>query len=66
MKIWVLYDEDEEGEIVGITGVTNDPETAAIWRAECPLYLAKEFETDDALRNVLEILAMNAAEGLLQ
>jgi len=66
MKVWVLYDEDEEGEILGITGVTTDPETAAIWRAEYPLYLAKEFETDDALRAVLEILAMNAQAQPLQ
>jgi len=66
MKVWVLYDEDEEGEILGITGVTTDPETAGLWRAEFPLYVAKEFETDDALHDVLEILAMNAGFVRLQ
>ena len=59
MKGWVLYDTDEEGEIVGITGVTTDAETAAIWRAESPLYRAEKFDTDDALSDVLAILAMN-------
>ena len=66
MKVWVLYDTDKQGEILGITGVTIDPETAGLWRAESPLYQAEEFDTDDALSDVLAILAMNAAEGRLQ
>lgn len=65
MKVWVLHDVDERGEILGITGVTTDAETAAIWRAEFPLYVAEEFDTDDALREVSEIIAMNAAMGRL-
>ncbi len=59
MKVWVLYDTDEEGEIAGLTGVTMDAETAGLWRAEFPLYRAEEFDTDDAFSDVLAILAMN-------
>lgn len=59
MKVWVLYDASEEGETCGVTGVTTDPETAGLWRAESPLYRAEEFDTKDAFSDVLAILAMN-------
>ena len=63
MKVWALYDTDEEGEIAGITGVTTDAGTAWLWRAKSPLSRAEEFDPDDALSDVLAILAMNATEG---
>jgi len=66
MKVWVLYDTEEGGEIIGITGVTTDPKTAAIWRAEFSVYRAEEFDTDNAPREVLKILAMNAGFVRLQ
>ena len=60
MKVWALYHTNADGGIPCISGVTTDAETAAIWEADNPLYVAEEFDTDDARCEVMEILAMNA------
>jgi hypothetical protein len=54
MKRWVLCNP-RRARFVGITAVTTDPETAAIWRAEFPVYKAEEFDTDNAPREVLDV-----------
>jgi hypothetical protein len=47
MRVWVLHDDDEDGNIYGIHGVTSDPGVAKLWETEYPYYKADAFELDD-------------------
>jgi hypothetical protein len=37
MKVWVLHDDDKDGNIYGIHGVTSDPAVAKLWETEYEL-----------------------------
>lgn len=59
----MLQDTSEKGEIHGITGVTIDAVTAAIWQTESPLYVAEEFgRTFAAKQRSEELLATARCE----
>jgi hypothetical protein len=47
MKVWVLHDDDKDGNIYGIHGVTSDPAVAKLWETEYEYYKADAFEIDD-------------------
>jgi hypothetical protein len=34
MKVWVLHDDNQDGTICGIHGVTSHPAVAKLWEAE--------------------------------
>jgi hypothetical protein len=59
MKLWVLYDVECDGHIVGIDAVTTDDGTAEIWRAESHFYRTGQFDTDEAADCVSDLFALN-------
>jgi hypothetical protein len=59
MKVWVLHDDDKDGNIYGIHGVTSDPAVAKLWETEYECYKADAFEIDD-MRRVADIFQINA------
>ena len=59
MKVWVLHDDDQHGNIYGIHGVTSDLAVAKLWEAEFEYYKADAFELDD-MRIVADIFQINA------
>jgi hypothetical protein len=58
MKVWVLHDDDEDGSILGIHGVTSDAAIAKLWEIEYKYYKADAFELDD-MSSIAEIFEMN-------
>jgi len=64
MKVWVLHDDDEGGNICGIHGVTSDPAVAKLWEIEYEYYKADPFELDDT-RQIADIFQING-EALSQ
>jgi hypothetical protein len=58
MKVWVLHEDDEDGNIEGIHGVTSDPAVAKLWETEYKCYKADAFELDD-MRRIADIFQMN-------
>ena len=58
MKVWVLHDDDEDGNICGIHGVTSHPAVAKLWEAEYECYKAEVFELDDT-RRIADIFQIN-------
>ena len=59
MKLWVLYDVDKNGEILGISAVTKEYGIAEMWRRESRSYRAGQFETDKAAEYVSDVFAIN-------
>jgi hypothetical protein len=58
MKVWVLHDDDQDGNIDGIQGVTSHPAVAKLWETEYKCYKADAFELDD-MRRIADIFQMN-------
>ena len=58
MKVWVLHDDDQDGNIYGIHGVTSDPAVAKLWETEYERYKADAFELDD-MRRIADIFQIN-------
>jgi hypothetical protein len=58
MRVWVLQDDDQDGNIQGIHGVTSDPALAKLWEIEYKCYKADAFELDD-MSIIADILQIN-------
>ena len=54
-----LHDDDQDGNIYGIDGVTSDPAVAELWETEYEYCRADAFEIDD-MRRIADIFQINA------